>query len=383
MNLYAFELGRKRSLCLAELVTLLGEKNLLEKGLDTAIFKLPEIDAQFLQDNLGGTIKIIQIFDEVTDLNSLEAPIERKLTELFAGGTGKIQFSVTPLNFKNSKQINIKQILNFSKIFLKSLGRGSRFVNQGFRPAKPSTIYKARVIEKGIDLNIIKSDNKIYLGQSIAIQNIDNYSARDYDKPARDAKCGMMPPKLAQVMLNLAGDADIIYDPFCGTGTTIMEGLLMGKTMIGSDINPKMIEYSTTNCKWTAERFKVKDNFRVFHHDTRFITKTLLPEKVQAIVTEGYLGDPQESLPSQQRREEIFRELANLHLNWLNAIHKVTPQNCRIVMCVAAFMVGQKIEHLPKFEQLAQTAGWKIVDTYTYDRPDQIVVRDIKVLEKI
>jgi len=191
MNLYAFELGRKKELCFGELIAVLGEKNLVQRNLDTAIFKLKDIEG--LQDRLGGTIKIIEIFDHVPKAQ-IPASIEKKLKRFFKNHSGKIPFSISVLSFKDRKAINIKELLNFSKKIIKSLGFNCRFVNKGPVSPKPSTIYKARVVEKGIDICAINGGDKVYLGRTITIQNIDSYSKRDFDKPGRDAKVGMTPP---------------------------------------------------------------------------------------------------------------------------------------------------------------------------------------------
>ncbi len=393
MSLYAFELGRKKDLCCAELVAILGKDKLVERNLDTAIFDLKIPNYQGLQDKLGGTVKIVKIWEDFpfADCRSdkLEERIRPHLEKIFTDHKGKINFAVSTLSFNNPKEINIKQILNFSKLILKSLGLNSRFVNKNFENTKPSTIYKARVLEKGIDINIIKGKEKIFLGESVSIQNIDNYGKRDYDKPWRDARVGMLPPKVAQIMVNLAGPTTkSIYDPFCGTGTTLMEGLLMGKDVVGSDIDQRMIDYSEGNMKWTEQAFQTKNTSRVFTKDARFLTKEDLPERVDAIVTEGYLGEPVSRLPAPEIRQKVFRELANLHLNWLTAVHRITPKNCKVVMCVAAFRKNNdtyrpEYEFLPRFNELVEETGYRVVASYIYDRPDQIVVREIKVLEKL
>ncbi len=382
MNLYAFELGRKKELCLAELKQVLGEKNLLEHNLDTAIFKLGDFDAQKLQDQLGGTIKIVKIFSSSQKPN-FETIIREHLENNFKDRSGKIVFALSTLSFKNPRDINIKQLLNFSKKILKSLGLNNRFVNKNFQNTKPSTIYKARVIEKGIDLNIIKGNKEIFIGETVSIQNIDDYSKRDYDKPKRDATNGMLPPKLAQIMINLAGNSDTIFDPFCGTGTILIEGLLMSKNVVGSDISDRMVKYTKENLAWTEKEFNTRSKHRVFSKDARFLTHADLPEHISAVITETYLGNPQLKLPDQNEREKIFRELANLHLNWLVAANKITPSNCPIVMCVTAFKVGKSFEFLLRFPELAKTAGYKITASYIYDRPDQIVAREIVILQKI
>ncbi len=393
MSLYAFELGRKKDLCFAELITVLGKDKLVERNLDTAVFELKIPNYQGLQDRFGGTVKIVKIWTDLplTDCRAdkLEQHIKPHLEEIFTDHKGKVNFAVSTLSFNNPKEINIKQILNFSKIILKSLGLNSRFVNKNFENTKPSTIYKARVLEKGIDINIIKGNDKIFLGETVAIQNIDSYSMRDFDKPKRDARVGMMPPKLAQIMINLGGaGSKTIYDPFCGTGTTLIEGLLMGKDVVGSDIDQRLTDYSAENLKWTVEKFQTKNTNRLFTKDARFLIKEDLPDRIDTVVTEGYLSEPVSRLPAPEIRQKVFRELANLHLNWLIAIHRITPKTCKVVMCVAAFRKNNDKYHpeyelLPRFDELAHEAGYKIMNSYMYDRPDQIVVREIMVLEKL
>ena len=47
-----------------------------------------------------------------------------------------------------------------------------------------------------------RSSKTEYLGLTIACQDIDSYARRDTSK-ARDMQVGMLPPKLAQMMINL------------------------------------------------------------------------------------------------------------------------------------------------------------------------------------
>lgn len=83
---------------------------------------------------------------------------------------------------------------------------------------------------------------------TLACQDIDSYTRRDTGK-SRDMVVGMMPPKLVQMMLNLALDSEMknpgIYDPFCGLGTTLIEAANMGMTRIyGSDLSKEMVSAS-------------------------------------------------------------------------------------------------------------------------------------------
>lgn len=362
-------------------MSILGEENLVEKNNDTAIFKIDLPDPKSMQDRLGGTIKIIEVIERS---NNIKGTIQKMLEKDFTNHEGKIPFAINILNFKNPRQINIKELLSFSKKILKSLGNNARFINKNFKNTPPSTIFKSRVIEKGIDINIIRQDNGFAIGKSVTIQNIDSYSKRDFDKPWRDAKVGMLPPKLAQILINLASpNTKTIYDPFCGTGTVLMEGMLTGKTVVGSDIESKLVDYSQKNCEWLEKEYDTSAPYKVFTKDAQLLDKEDIPNALDAIITEGYLGPPLTKTPPPERRSQIFAELSELHLNWLSNIHKITNPNCKIVMCKTAYKDGEKIEHFPDFDELAHAAGFEVTKTFTYERPNQIVIRDIAILEKI
>lgn len=396
MNLFAFELGRVKDICFAELISVFGREKLVEQNLDTAIFEfktdyLKSIakSPQSLQNRLGGTIKIIEIIEKLPlsgkkiDNEEIQEVIKKILEKHFQNASGKIPFSLTLLSFKDPYAINSKSLLNFSKKIIKSLGLNSRFVNKGPESPKPSTIYKARVIEKGIDINIINGKNGIYIGKTVAIQDIDAYSERDFGKPLRDAKAGMLPPKLAQIMINFAPEAKTIYDPFCGTGTIPMEGILMGKNVIASDIEDKMIRFTKKNCEWLRKNFgnEIPEPLAIFRNDARFLLKKDFSVLPDAIVTEGYLGKPLMRSPSEKELEMTFREIENLYLNFLRSAKALLPENAKVVICVPAIRMGQKTAHLPHLDQLAIQSGFSIEDTFTYSRPDQIVAREIVVLQ--
>jgi tRNA G10 N-methylase Trm11 len=87
----------------------------------------------------------------------------------------------------------------------------------------------------------------------------------------------MIPPKLAQVMINLArrDEADfqdkILFDPFCGSGTILMEAYLMGiKNIIGSDLSDReLFQIVNKTYNWIIDFKKdtTKNNINIFQSD--------------------------------------------------------------------------------------------------------------------
>ena len=108
-------------------------------------------------------------------------------------------------------------------------------------------------------LVVFSKTGRVIVAESIGAQNITALAKRDQGRPKRDAFVGMLPPKLAQIMLNLAlgnrhESPATTLDPFCGTGVLLQEALLMGYSVYGSDLNPKMIDYTKTNLQWLQKK---------------------------------------------------------------------------------------------------------------------------------
>ncbi len=64
--------------------------------------------------------------------------------------------------------------------------------------------------------------------------------------------------KLTRVMINLTGlkEGETVCDPFCGTGTTLLEAESMGIHAIGLDFDEKMCEISKENLKVNGYQIK-------------------------------------------------------------------------------------------------------------------------------
>jgi len=86
--------------------------------------------------------------------------------------------------------------------------------------------------------------------------------------------------KLSRAMINLAGfkEGDTICDPFCGTGTTLLEAESMGINSIGIDFDKKMCDLSKKNLK--ENQFDSK----IFNSDYKYIDK--IKNKYDGIVTD-------------------------------------------------------------------------------------------------
>lgn len=242
------------------------------------------------------------------------------------------------------------------------------------------------MLEKGFELVIVQTPTELIVGLTTAVQDIDAYAARDQKRPERDAKVGMLPPKLAQIMINLAGpQPGAIIDPFCGSGVILQEALLLGYDARGSDNSPAMVEAATQNLTWLAANHQNLSDWSVNLADARQLK---LPNGRLSLVTEGYLGTAMSSSPSPHHLTQLDREISELTRTWLKNLAAQLPKGSRVVLALPAWQTAGRI-HSPKVIDEIPRLGYTQAkfrfspDRLIYRRPGQVVGRGLLVLEKI
>ncbi len=385
INSYLFILGNNPTLSVAEILAKFKAREyfLINEKILRVDF-LEKIDAQKVIKKIGGTIKIVEILTE--DCQDLFAVIENYLPKKFEGKY-KFGFSFYGKEWKSFKEIAMK-----IKKELKNREISSRWITSREPNISSVIVSKNKLIETGSDFVLVEFEEKKYLGKTVAIQNFEELSFRDYNRPARDSYSGMIPPKLAQIMLNigLEGKTDkILLDPFCGSGTILMEASLMGvKKIIGTDLSEKALKDSQINLRWFKEKFKVGqvENIELKQADVRQISDLILKESINLIVTEPYLG-PQRKIDDIERAQ---KSLEKLYQESLKEFFKILNKKGRIVMIWPILRKAQnkfmKID-LGEFEMvkiIPENLNLKLSQrkTLIYGRKDQKVWREIVVLEK-
>ena len=156
----------------------------------------------------------------------------------------------------------------------------------------------ARGIKGNVNLDNPKTIVRVYAGKRLYVGH-EIYDLLEQSFEERRAKNLpvsypiTMHPRLARAMVNLARvpRSARILDPFCGTGSILIEGGLMGMHIQGSDIDERMIETSRINLKkfGMSAVLEVKDVEEI-------------NGEYDAIVT-----DPPYGRSSSTRGEEIYR----------------------------------------------------------------------------
>jgi len=390
---YFFILGTNPTLSLAELAAVFshGQFSLVQKNI--AILDINhEIKANIIK-KIGGTIKFGLIHNETASLatqNILKSVATFSKPEK---SEAKFNFGIS---FYGKAKINLKALAMEFKKLLKESGMNSRWVISR-EPTLSSVVVEQNKLasDRGVEIVIIEFNKKLFLGRTLAVQPFKELSFRDYGRPARDDRSGMLPPKLAQIMINLSGAKleDTILDPFCGSGTIITEAMLMGyEQIIGSDISDRAISDTKKNIEWIKNNFKLRvANCELRELDATKISKQFAPNSIDAIITEPYLGPQRGGFEI----AKIVKELEQLYAKSLTEFKKILKPSGRIVMVWPSFSEKQRSIFVnPDF------SGYKIInpipvnlqkniflnltarETMVYGREEQKVWREIVILKK-
>jgi tRNA G10 N-methylase Trm11 len=206
------------------------------------------------------------------------------------------------------------------------------------------------LLQKGAEVCLIAGKEKVYVGKTLTVQDFEDYGRRDYQRPVRDDKQGMIPPKVAQVMLNLSGckPGSTILDPFCGIGTIIQEGLLLGYRMFGSDINRVAVRGSEQNLEWFRNRYKIAPGKYILNtSDATKVAELIGKEKISSIVTECTLGPIYGNYPKEHEIKKNFADLTELYSKTFQEFTKFLPSGAKIVMCIPAYKKGRHEYEMP------------------------------------
>ncbi len=257
-------------------------------------------------------------------------------------------------------------------------------------PNKEAALSTAQVLhhhlhQTGVEMIVAASGTKTLIARTSQVQDINRYSMRDFGRPCRPAKVGMLPPKLAQIMINLTNPPaqSLILDPFCGSGVVLQEALLMGYRAAGTDIDPEMVSCSQNNLVWLDEHFQTGRDFQL---DTADATNDHLP-LAQAVVTEGYLGPALEKAPPRPELERLQDKARDLTLEFMRNLSGQVASGTPICLTLPAWRLESGFARLGIIDQI-EALGYNSErftesdQSLVYWRKDQIVARELLVFRR-
>jgi tRNA (guanine10-N2)-dimethyltransferase len=388
--MYVSILGRQPALGLAELERVFGGSNVTPLSPLFAIIETDRLDIQ----RLGGTLKAGEVVIDLRsgDWTKVSNKIIQHYAQTWSKFDGKITLGLSAYGF----DVGIREVQKIGIVLKQTLKRSGvslRLIPNQEPALSTATSHhnKLGLADNKVELLIIRAKNgRIIVATSTGAQNITAYAKRDQQRPKRDAFVGMLPPKLAQIMVNLAAlptNNARILDPFCGTGVILQEAALMGYAVYGTDLAEKMIRYSRDNLNWLADTHHITFDWYLHEGDA---TTAHWQQPIDAVVAETYLGQPFSAPPSAAKLDEVLRTCNGIITGFLKNLGSQIEAGTPVCIAVPAWRSKNgEFTHLPLIATIAQL-GFKPHEFHNvsqnnllYYREDQVVARELLVLTKI
>lgn len=375
-----FLLGNTPDLSLRELQAILPDAEF--EVLSTQLVRTTLTEKDFtpaqLIEILGGTVKIFQ------ELKALEPGSDFDLLRTEVCEVIRFEqikdFALAEIGRDHLEVIEAGEI----KALLKRDGINTRYI-EGSRHGLSSAVLSH---QKVIEVVIIQAENLLVIAKTVGVQDIDQWTLRDRMKPYADRKKGMLPPKVARMMVNLAvgpnpDKNNILLDPFCGSGTILLEGLERQIQVIGSDLDIASATGSRNNIEWYRDQIiETLNEAAVYNQDA---TRLILPkgQKVTYLVTEPFLGKPK---PQPDQLANIFKGIEKLYLGAFKHWRTILAPGAKIV-CIFPAVLS---DHTPGYptvtlkalvDKLAQFGYTTTSESVVYHRPQAVISRQIYQFE--
>lgn len=396
--MYLFLLGRDKELSKLELAVCLDKNKcgyavVVECG-SCLILDIDKNKEQVLEmtKELSGTVRLGRIYHKSKKLDS---EITSKLDFDFPR---KFNYTISSFGLSDSEIFEIEGVLKKAvkqerckAVYKKPVShcKGKKGSKDKNHIANPDN-YMSWSLTAGLELFVVKQDGCFFFSRTLYCSNPREFAFLDKNRPEIKEKYNTS-FRLASILTNLLGleKSKTIADPFCGTGTFLIEGLLKGYNVIGIDKDQEMIKSAEKNVRWAVNHFKLQNSFKLICGDsakTRF--------SADACVFEPYMGPFLKKQPSFSNCKELVSELNRIYFAVFSNLDKCLPTSAKVVCILPEFKASNsKVVSIDN--RVFLDNGFAYVDVLKFDKglglknkinystPDgSFIGRTINLLEK-
>lgn len=343
---------------------------------------------------LGGSFKLGEVVAEAQDENLFMGKLHA--TKMFEWLDQKASWGLSLYGINNNLDPDFVQDVQ-SAVGKKVRDAGARkakkvlpditSVNEGIRELSSAIVAEKNVI----DVQLLKSKDSLFLALTIATIPSTSFQERDLKRPYQNSTISLS-PRIARVLVNMTmlNEGQRLLDPFCGTGTILMEAAVLNINVIGFDKDSQKIKGTWQNINWLRDAGRISKNVhaklqRRDARDLRFLDR----DSIDAIATEPILIPALKRFPSEEEAKDMLLDSFKTYKEFLRSAEYVLKRNGKIALVIpyirlstrkkAGFDVEQLLEGINL--QMAKLNGFTfpILARYTQD---QKVIRGVLLLEK-
>ncbi|MEM3670967.1 MAG: RsmD family RNA methyltransferase [Thermoprotei archaeon] len=282
----------------------------------------------------GSLLRMCELFTETTIRDPLLDP-----KPLFEYTDRAVRWSLYPINVDSSIQSHVESLIvrairgsGRKSLFIKPTSTGSHGGGLSVTRAQRNLASQA---ESAFEFVLEACDDTLYVWRTLSWLDLKGFKERDTLRPAQDSSISM-PPALARTLINVAGGRRIL-DPFCGTGTVLVEAVHAGLCATGVDLDPSRVRMASSNLEWASRKFGSRC-CNVFQGDSRRLEQILGQESYDAVVSEPPFGPPLRSRLEPQAARRLLEELRPLYVEVLRSCTRFLSNGGRAVMTLPRFL---------------------------------------------
>lgn len=338
---YLFLLGRDTKLSKLEIATYFLANNIAysvfintDKFLILDIKHPEKISFLKVQKDLSGVTRIVKIYYSSKQVDS------KILDKLDVDYDKKLNYTISTIDVDKEIRSDIELLLKqkfkeerIKAIYKKPVSHSKKRSEKNYI-TNPDNFYSWKIDQTGFEFFAIFVNDIYYFGITVSCFNPKINKFKDTKRPKIKEKYNTS-FRIAGIMINLLGapKKSVIADPFCGTGTFLIEGLIKDYAVIGVDVDHDMIYCSKKNIEWAIKEFKIKNSsFKVLQGSSGKVKF-----RADNCVFEPYMGPFLKKIPSKEKSLKIVKELNEVYFDVFKNLYSNLNKHAKIVCILPEF----------------------------------------------
>ena len=239
-------------------------------------------------------------------------------------------------------------------------------------PIFPHHFFTYRLYEPDrVEILYCMTSEGMYFGKTITVADSNFQKEVDEERPFKEYKY-TIPPKFGKTLISFLGLAPSvknkkIYDPFCGSGTILQFGYILGYTVYGSDIEKKFIEGTRENLEFTGYLMEkqIPKKFleeNIIQSDIFDVHKHFSPDFFDGIVSEPILMPITEGLPKPDKiKDYLNKEVIPIYKKFMEQAYLLLKPGRKLTFVSPIIITDEKRKINLPILNMAEKIGFKVI----------------------
>jgi tRNA G10 N-methylase Trm11 len=202
------------------------------------------------------------------------------------------------------------------------------------RPKNNELLSEDILSREALDIVCFPYHDGFAMGPTVWVPDSATMRQRGTNRPSPHPDIALS-PRLARTLVNLAGlkPGQTVLDPFCGSGTILVEAYAKSLRCLGLDSSASRVQEARENLRWSVGGVTDR-GYDVRKGDARELRRILRGTKVDAIITEPLLLPRLDARPRTATARAMIEESAAVYNDALASMAECVHSEARIAIVV-------------------------------------------------